>query len=241
VLVKLDSGFAAYPNVDPLIIADINGSGTLTSLDASRVLQEVSYLTGASSVDRLEIPPIPAGIGPLSFSGPDPRVDIPVDAIADPGELVTVPIRIDTTAGLESVQLRIGYDASRFEVVGVRRGSVSGDFGWFITGQEPGRITVDMSRLEALQEGSGTLARHRPAHQGRRAARRQPDRSAVRQAERRASDAERRAAAWCRRDRRADHDPQYRPATRRRRRCRCLPPAIGRRRRLRAAAPPSPR
>jgi len=157
VLVKLDPGFAAYPNVDPLIIADINGSGTLTSIDASRVLQEVSYLTGASSVDRVEIPPIPAGIGPLRFSGPDPRVDIPVDAIADPGELVTVPIRIDTAVGLEAVQLRIGYDASRFDFVGVRRGSLTGDFGWFITGQESGRITVDMSRLDALQEGSGTL------------------------------------------------------------------------------------
>jgi VCBS repeat-containing protein len=70
VLVKLDSGFAAYPNVDPLIVADINGSGTLTSIDASRVLQEVSYLTGASSVDRLEIPAIPAGIGALKFLRP---------------------------------------------------------------------------------------------------------------------------------------------------------------------------
>jgi hypothetical protein len=48
VLVKLDSGFAAYANVDPLIIADINASGYLSSIDASRVLQEVSYLTGAS-------------------------------------------------------------------------------------------------------------------------------------------------------------------------------------------------
>jgi hypothetical protein len=39
----------------------------------------------------------------------------------------------------------------------VRRGTVSGDFDWFISGQEPGRITVDMSRLDALPEGSGTL------------------------------------------------------------------------------------
>ena len=151
VLVKLDSGFAAYVNVDPLIIADINGSGTLTSIDASRVLQEVSYLTGVSgAVDRPEIPPIPTGIEPLTFSGPDPRVDIPIDAIADPGEGVTVPVRIDTTAGLESVQLRIGYDASRFDLVAVRRGSVSGDFDWFISGNKPGRVTVDMSRLVAL-------------------------------------------------------------------------------------------
>ncbi|MBK7675634.1 MAG: hypothetical protein IPJ27_13240 [Candidatus Accumulibacter sp.] len=157
VLVKLDTGFAAWPNVDPLLIADINGSGTLTSLDASRVLQEVSYLTGASAIDRPEIPPIPAGIGPIHFAGPDPLVDIPVDAMADPGEVVTVPVRIDTAAGLESLQVRVAYDASRFELLAVRRGSVTGDFGWLVSGQQPGQLTVDMSRLAALADGTGTL------------------------------------------------------------------------------------
>ena len=156
-LVKLDTGFAAWPNVDPLLIADINGSGTLTSLDASRVLQEVSYLTGASAIDRPEIPPIPAGIGPIHFAGPDPHVDIPVDATADPGEVVTVPVRIDTAAGLESLQVRVAYDASRFELLAVRRGSVTGDFGWFVSSQQPGLLTVDMSRLEALADGTGTV------------------------------------------------------------------------------------
>ncbi|MBE2260556.1 MAG: cadherin-like domain-containing protein, partial [Rhodobacteraceae bacterium] len=157
VLVKLDSGFAAYANVDPLIVADINASGSLTSIDASRVLQEVSYLTGASTADRLEIPPIPNGIGPLGFAGPDPLVDVPIDAVAEAGQLVTVPVRIDAAAGLESVQLRIVYDASRFELVEVRRGSLTGDFGWFVSGQQAGRVTVDMSRLDALPAGSGTL------------------------------------------------------------------------------------
>ncbi|QKS29606.1 MAG: tandem-95 repeat protein [Candidatus Accumulibacter similis] len=158
VLVKLDSGFAAYRNVDPLIIADINGSGTLTSIDASRVLQEASFLMGAAgSVDRPEIPPIPVGVGAISFSGPDPRVDVPIDVTADRGAVVTVPVRIDTALGLESAQLRMAYDASRFDLVEVRRGSISGDFGWFIASTEPGRITVDMTRLAALAGGAGTL------------------------------------------------------------------------------------
>jgi hypothetical protein len=158
VLVKLDSGFAAYRNVDPLIIADINGSGTLTSIDASRVLQEASFLMGAAgSVDRPEIPPIPVGGGAINFSGPDPRVDVPIDATADRGAVVTVPVRIDTALGLESAQLRIAYDASRFDLVEVRRGSISGDFGWFIASTEAGRITVDMTRLAALAGGAGTL------------------------------------------------------------------------------------
>ncbi|MBN8225147.1 MAG: cadherin-like domain-containing protein [Xanthomonadales bacterium] len=158
VLVKLDSGFAAYRNVDPLIIADINGSGTLTSIDASRVLQEASFLMGAAgSVDRPEIPPIPVGGGAINFSGPDPRVDVPIDATADRGAVVTVPVRIDTALGLESAQLRMAYDASRFDLVEVRRGSISGDFGWFIASTEAGRITVDMTRLAALAGGAGTL------------------------------------------------------------------------------------
>ncbi|MCM8594071.1 cohesin domain-containing protein [Accumulibacter sp.] len=157
VLVRLDSGFAAYPNVDPLLVADVNASGTLTSIDASRLLQEVGYLSGASSTDRLEIPPIPAGVGPLQFAGPDPLVDIAVQASGEPGEVVTVPVRIDTAAGLESVQLTVAYDASRFELVGVRRGSLAGDFAWFVAGSEAGRITVDMARLDALAGGSGNL------------------------------------------------------------------------------------
>ena len=157
VLVKLDSGFAAWANVDPLMVADITGDGRLNSLDASRVLQEVSYLSGASTVDRLEIPPIPHGIGPISFSGPDPVVDIPRDLVGAPGQVVTLPVRLDTAAGLESVQLRIGYDPSQFELVQVRRGTLTADFGWFVNGNTPGQIKVDMTNLSALQGGSGTL------------------------------------------------------------------------------------
>ncbi len=149
-------GFAAYPNIDPLIVADINGNGRLSSLDAKRVLQEASYLAGTSRVDRLEIPPIPASVGSPKIAIFEARA-IAVDAVANPGELFTVPLGIDRTAGVEAVQVQVAYDASRFELVDVRREAVSGNFGWLIAGQEPGRITVDLSRLDALPEGGGTL------------------------------------------------------------------------------------
>ena len=71
--------------------------------------------------------------------------------------MVTLPVRLDTAAGLESVQLRIGYDPSRFELVQVRRGTLTADFGWFVNGNTPGQIKVDMTNLSALQGGSGTL------------------------------------------------------------------------------------
>lgn len=49
----LDTGFAAFRFVDPVLIADITSSGGLDATDATRVLQEVVGL------DRLEIPAIP--------------------------------------------------------------------------------------------------------------------------------------------------------------------------------------
>jgi len=52
VVAGLDSGFAPYPTIDPIIIADITGSSTLSSLDGTRILQEVVGL------DRTEIPDI---------------------------------------------------------------------------------------------------------------------------------------------------------------------------------------
>jgi hypothetical protein len=53
VVAGLDSGFAAYPLVDPVIIGDVTGNGSLSSLDATRILQK------AAGLDRPEFPPIP--------------------------------------------------------------------------------------------------------------------------------------------------------------------------------------
>jgi hypothetical protein len=156
-VVKLDAGFAAWRNVDPVLVADVAGGGSLNSLDASRLLQEVNFLTGVSTVDRLEIPPIPAGIPPIVFAGPDPLVDLPRDRSGRPGQLVSVPVRLDTALGLDSVQLRVAYDSSVFELVAVRPGTLTADFGWFVAGLAPGQVTVDMARLSALPDGSGSL------------------------------------------------------------------------------------
>ena len=52
VVVGLDSGYAAYPYLDPVLISDITGNEILSALDGTRVLQEVVGL------DRSEIEPI---------------------------------------------------------------------------------------------------------------------------------------------------------------------------------------
>jgi hypothetical protein len=54
VVVKTDSGFAAWPDVDPVILADVARHGPLLTIDATRIAQEA--LTHA----RPEFPPPPA-------------------------------------------------------------------------------------------------------------------------------------------------------------------------------------
>jgi hypothetical protein len=55
VAVGLDSGFAAYPLADPVLIADVTGDGVLGLADAIRILLE------ALGIDQPQIPPLPPG------------------------------------------------------------------------------------------------------------------------------------------------------------------------------------
>ena len=112
----LDSGLAPYLLADPVVIADITGNGTISSLDATRILQEVVGL------DRPEIPPLPGIIVPAAVA--DPFVSIPTDITGKPGDTITVPINIDHVEGVEAVDLQIGYDPTKLEVITVRPGNV---------------------------------------------------------------------------------------------------------------------
>jgi YD repeat-containing protein/VCBS repeat-containing protein len=144
-----------------------------------------------------------------SFAGPDPHVDIPVDAIgrsrrsrhrAGAGSTPHCRPRVPAAPGRLTTPAR--FEAARRPPrLGHRRLSAGSS-----AASNPAGSSVDMSRLEALADGTRHRARHRPARSGsRRPARRQPDRSAVRPAERRPPDARmRRPAARRRRNRRPD-------------------------------------
>jgi hypothetical protein len=51
--VGLDSGFEAYPNIDPVVVADITGNGELSGLDAQKIAKKVVGL------NTPEIPSMP--------------------------------------------------------------------------------------------------------------------------------------------------------------------------------------
>lgn len=152
--VGLDSGFAAYQMLDPVVVADIDGNGRLGSLDANRVLQE------ALGFDRPEIPPLPATPPTIVFGGPDPLLHFPTDFLALPGETVRVPLLLDPSDGLETADLIISYDPTRLEVVSesdVQRGDLTEDFDLFGVNldQEAGTIRVGLARTAGPISGRG--------------------------------------------------------------------------------------
>src|SRR5205823_3843536 len=59
-VVGLDSGFAAFPRIDPHLLADISGDGTFSGLDAAYLSQE------AVGRPRPEIPSLPGPIVSLT-------------------------------------------------------------------------------------------------------------------------------------------------------------------------------
>ncbi|HMW64287.1 MAG TPA: Ig-like domain-containing protein, partial [Accumulibacter sp.] len=158
VISAYDSGFSAYPLVDPIVVADVNNSRNLTSADTLLLAREINWLTtGTASNNRPEIPDIPSGIGPFDFTGADPVVDIPRNLTAVAGGVVTVPVRLDTAAGLEAVQVQLAWNPELLELVGIRRGSLTGDFQYFVARQQAGELLVDMSRLEQMAGGQGSV------------------------------------------------------------------------------------
>jgi hypothetical protein len=60
VAAALDSGFAPYILIDPVVIGDITGNGAISSLDATRILQSVV------GIPTPQIPPLPTIVSAAS-------------------------------------------------------------------------------------------------------------------------------------------------------------------------------
>ncbi len=111
---KADSGFGAFPIVDPVIIANLSDNGLMNAGDATILNQE---FTGGSPA---QIPPY-AGPASNNPSGPDPTVNIPTDLSAGLGGIVSVPVNIDdpvpaVNAGMTEATLALNYDPAVLSV-----------------------------------------------------------------------------------------------------------------------------
>ena len=106
----LDAGFAATPSADPLIVGDISGNGRINAADAALLAQAVSRMAVG------EIPPVPGGIVRDGSHAPDPRLRVGGTLQGGPGDVVTVPIYLDSVEDLQAphrligATLILGYD-----------------------------------------------------------------------------------------------------------------------------------
>jgi hypothetical protein len=151
VAAKADTGFSAYPLVDPVIVGDVSGDGTVSAYDGSLLLGPIAGKT------QPLVPAIPAGVTIAPISGPDPTLSMPTQLSAAWGEVVRIPILLDNASGLEAARLHIAYDASAFELVDVRKGSLTGNFLWVVRQSDLGVLVIDMAGMSALDGGTGSL------------------------------------------------------------------------------------
>jgi VCBS repeat-containing protein len=127
-----DSGFTAYPVLDPVIVGDIGGNGTLTAAQDGVLLN--NYLAGVAVTQMPNYPGAPSN----NPSGPDPTLSVPTDLHVGPGGTVTVPVNIDDphpegSTGLTQAMIALTYDPTVFSVsaADVRLGSVpAAGTGW---------------------------------------------------------------------------------------------------------------
>lgn len=169
VITRTDPGFAAWNRVDPVIVGDIAGGGTLNSIDGTRLAQEVAFLNGTlGSADRPEIPPIPAGFVPPLAAPPNKAIlasTSATDASASADAVqqvrsgdavqVTVPARLASAA--QPLQLRVAYDASRFEFESLERGDARGDYRWDVAAHGEGELAIHLRGLDSVEGSAGSL------------------------------------------------------------------------------------
>lgn len=155
--VGLDGGLKALRLADPTLAADANGNGRLDSTDAAWILQK------AVGLPRPQLPDLPAGIVIPNPPGIDPLLFLPKLFAGRPGDTLTVPVLLDRSDLLASVDLALSYDTQRLELVtnGVQRGSLTDDFDLLIVNHDAaaGTLRIGLSRTAGpiSEEGPGSV------------------------------------------------------------------------------------
>jgi autotransporter-associated beta strand protein len=149
---QTDTGFAAYPLVDPVIVADTDGAGFIP---ADAALQASEAAVGLPTAN-LPIPPIPSGVNTTPISNNvDPAVRLPATLQISSDGTVVVPVNIDDahpagSTGLIAGHLALRYDPRLFTVsaADVHPGSLLEGSGWRIAptiDEATGQIGIALS------------------------------------------------------------------------------------------------
>ena len=165
-LLGTDTGFAAYPLLDPVVVADTDGAGFIP---ADAALQANEAGVGYPTAD-LPIPPIPSGVvfQPIA-NNVDPTLSIPSYLQVGPDGTVRVPVNIDDahpagSSGLIEAHLALRYNPDLFTVsaADVHLGTVlAGGNDWTMAvniDQATGEIGIALSSTTPIStSGGGSL------------------------------------------------------------------------------------
>ncbi len=192
VSVGLDPGFRQWVLVDPLIVGDVNGDNQLTGLDALQIARQAVGITQSNipvlpAVTPVIVGPDPvvsigqavvsgqwsvvsrqqaAGSGQQAAGGRQQAAGSRQQAAgsAKP-QAVVVPVNLDHSDGLASVNLAISYDTSRVDVASaadVVRGSLTQSFDNFTVNIDGAAGIIYISGYRSAGPlagfGSGSLA-----------------------------------------------------------------------------------
>jgi uncharacterized repeat protein (TIGR03803 family) len=162
VLVQADTGFAAYPLIDPVIIADTDGGG-FTPSDAALQANEAGVGLAAAN---LPTPPIPTGVTftPIG-NNVDPSLTLPDQLQVGTDGTVTVAVNLDDAApagstGLAAGHLALTYDPRAFTVsaADVHLGSLLAGRDWSIVptiDPTTGQIAIALSSATPITRAIG--------------------------------------------------------------------------------------
>jgi hypothetical protein len=171
-----DSGFAAFPVLDPAIVGDLNGDGRITAGDGGLLN---NYLAGNMVAQMPAYPGAPSN----NPSGPDPALTLPSALQVGMDGTVEVPVTIDDphpagSSGLTQAQLALTYDPTVLSVsaADIHLGNVpSSGTGWklqSVVNSTTGQIGITLFSATPIRSSTGgslvTLVFHvRPGAQAR--------------------------------------------------------------------------
>jgi len=110
------------------ITADVNGDGDVTTFDAYLVMRYAAGIIEVFPVEGVNPPAAPGRATTNKGSRTDSLMVSLSDVSAKPGQIVTIPLRIDNTAGISSGEIGISYDANRLKFINVSTSSLTAGY-----------------------------------------------------------------------------------------------------------------
>ncbi len=144
------AGFLSYQLADPLLLADIDDSGSVTVSDVS--LQ----LAASAGSPVSSIPALPGLTELPTPEGPDPKLSLPRDITVFPGTSVVVPLQLEITepsgAAFDAGTVVLTYDPQVFTLASVEIDAFLHQVGFrtLVHAEVPGQIVLSFVSLEAV-------------------------------------------------------------------------------------------